>query len=117
LSIQTDPMAALGRVAFGAAGAVEADSDGDAWMGVGPYAMLALAPRWRLSLSVMAGAYARGEGEDLGSPVEFRTRLGIGRAVGPTWRVGLAAEHKSNAGIGEINPGVETVLVTLGRRF
>ena len=65
----------------------------------------------------MAGAYSRGDGDDLGSPVEFRSRLGVSRSVGPVWRVGLAFEHKSNGGVAELNPGVETVFVTLGRRF
>lgn len=65
----------------------------------------------------MAGACSRGGGTDLGHDVEFRSRPGLSRAMGPAWRVGIAAEHKSNGRIGAINPGVETVLVTFSRRF
>jgi hypothetical protein len=65
----------------------------------------------------MAGGYAYGDGEDLGSDLEFRTRIGVSRALRPPWRVGLVIEHKSNGGIGEINPGVETIFVVLSRHF
>jgi lipid A 3-O-deacylase len=65
----------------------------------------------------MAGGYAIGDGDDLGSDVQFRSRLGIRRPIRPLWRLGLAIEHKSNGGIGDINPGVETLYITLGRAF
>ena len=66
---------------------------------------------------VMAGIYALGDGSDeLGSDLEFRTRIGVSRAIRPPWRLGLAIEHKSNGGIGDINPGIQTILAVLSRR-
>jgi len=117
LEVRTDPMASAGRFEFGAGAALETDSDADLWLGAGPYAYFGLARDFRIEASVMAGAYSRGHGDDLGSSVEFRSRLGVSRAVGAAWRIGIAAEHKSNGGIGSINTGIETVFVTLGRQF
>ena len=117
LEVRTDPMASAGAFTFGAGAAVEGDGDGDIWLGAGPYAYLGLPRQFRGEASLMAGAYSRGEGADLGHDVEFRSRLGVSRAVGRAWRVGVAAEHKSNGGVGAINPGVETVFVTFSRRF
>jgi hypothetical protein len=64
----------------------------------------------------MAGLYAVGDGgDDLGSDLEFRTRLGISRSIVFPWRLAVAIEHKSNGGIGDFNPGVETIFVVLRR--
>ena len=65
----------------------------------------------------MPGAYAHGGGHDLGLPLEFRSRIGLSRRVAERWRLGLAFEHKSNGGVGDDNPGVETVFVTLTRTY
>jgi hypothetical protein len=117
VKLRTDPMWARGRFDAGVGAAIEADADGDVWLGFGPFGRAALPWEFRVEASVMAGAYSRGDGDDLGSPVEFRSRLGVSRSVGPVWRVRLAFEHNSNGGVAKLNPGVETVFVTLGRRF
>jgi hypothetical protein len=117
LQLATDPLAHLGPVAVGVGLALEIDTDGDFWGGAGVTAMLPLPNAFRLGGSVMAGGYAVGDGDDLGSDLEFRSRLGISRAVRPPWWLGLAIEHKSNASIGDINPGVETLYLTLSRDF
>ncbi len=77
-----------------------------------------LGAAFQLDLGVMAGAYSLGDGHDLGSELEFRSRLGISRPIGEgPWRAGFAVEHMSNAGIGDTNPGVETFFLTFGRPF
>ena len=55
----------------------------------------------------MAGAYSRGDGATWARQSKFRSRLGVSRPVGPVC-VGLHFEHKSNGGVAELNPGVET---------
>jgi hypothetical protein len=118
LQVQTDPLAELGAFDFGFGAAIEADTDGDVWGGAGPTVALPLRGGFRIDGSLMAGGYAKGDGgDDLGSGLEFRTRIGLSRALRGPWRIGLAIEHKSNGGIGDINPGVETLFVTLSRRF
>ena len=65
----------------------------------------------------MAGIYTFDGGHDLGLPLEFRSRLGLSRRIGGRWRAGLALEHKSNAGAGDRNPGIETLFLTLSRSY
>ncbi|HRO11354.1 acyloxyacyl hydrolase [Amaricoccus sp.] len=118
LQVTSEPIWQLGAIGFGLGVAGEADTAGDLWAGAGLTAGLPLGDAWRVGGSVMAGFYAFGDGgDDLGSDLEFRTRLGVSREIRPPWRLGLAIEHKSNGGIGEINPGIETIFVTLTRPF
>lgn len=118
LGLATDPLAAIGPVALGLGAGLETDEHGDAWAGGGVTVTWPPETALRLRASVMAGAYVEGRGSDLGSALQFRTRLGADHAFGPTpWRVGLAMEHKSNANLGDYNPGIETVFVTLSRSF
>lgn len=115
----TVPKAYLGPVGFGFGVAAEVDTDGDFWGGGGVTAGVPLGRSGvAAGVSFMVGGYAVGDGGDeLGSGLEFRSRLGISAPIRDPWRVGLAIEHKSNAGLGDINPGVETLYVTLSRRF
>jgi lipid A 3-O-deacylase len=117
LDLRSDPLFRLGPVEFGVGAAVEADSEGDLWAGGGVFGHHGLGNGLRLEGSLMAGGYAVGSGTDLGSDLQFRSRIGVSRALGESTRIGLAVEHKSNAGIADANPGIETVFVTLARRF
>ena len=117
LDVKSSPLASFGRFEFGVGGAAEIDDSGDAWAGLGPFAYLPLARGYRLDASVMAGAYAHGSGHDLGLPLEFRSRIGLSRRIADRWRLGLAFEHKSNAGAGDDNPGVETLFITVTRIY
>ena len=116
---RTGSFTALGRVAFAGGVATEFDTDGDLWGGGGPVAFLPLGDGpWRLAASGMVGGYSRGSGNDLGTsfPI-FRSQLELSRALDGDWRAGLAWSHKSNAGTGRINPGVETIYLFAIRTF
>jgi len=116
LQFESDPGVTLGPVGFGLGVGLEGDTDGDIWAGGGFTALWPFAERWAAHGSLMAGFYAVGDGgDDLGSDIEFRTRIGVSRSIARPWRLGVAIEHKSNGGIGDINPGVETVFLTLSR--
>jgi hypothetical protein len=118
LQAASEPLWRLGPIELGLAAAAEADTEGDLWAGAGLTAALPLGGTWRLGASVMPGFYALGDaGDALGSALEFRSRLAVSRAIRPPWRLGLAIEHKSNGGVGEINPGIETIFVVLARPF
>ncbi|MFO1106968.1 MAG: acyloxyacyl hydrolase [Amaricoccus sp.] len=117
LGIASDPLGRWGSLGLAVGGGVEVGASGSFWAGAGPILLLPFGDGWRLGLSVMPGAYNQGNGVDLGFPLEFRSRLGLSRQVGPDWSVGLAIEHKSNADLSESNPGVETLILTVARRF
>lgn len=59
----------------------------------------------------MAGAYAQGDGKDLGHAIEFRSGIELSYQMSNAHRVGVALNHMSNAGLGDKNPGEETLLI------
>ena len=67
--------------------------------------------------SGVTGLWLRGDDADLGSMIEFRTTFELGVQITQTSRLGLAWDHRSNLGIGDINPGMETVSIRYGITF
>jgi lipid A 3-O-deacylase len=65
--------------------------------------------RWVVTPSIAIGAYAEGDGKDLGNTVEFRSAITIAYRLDNRSRLGLRFYHLSNAGIGDHNPGVEVL--------
>ena len=116
LEVRTNPLWSNRHGALGLAAALEADDD--VWVGAGPLLLAPLSSRWRIELSVMLGWYHDGGGNHLGSDFPmFRSQIGVNYAVAELWRIGVAVNHKSNARTAQRNPGVETIYVTLARRF
>ena len=62
-------------------------------------------------LHAMTGLYFDNGGFDLGGPIEFRSGIELGYETRHGWRMALLYDHRSNAGIYEDNPGIETVQV------
>ena len=69
-------------------------------------------PRLVLMPNAAFGAYADGDGKDLGSAIEFRTGLEVAYRFDDYSRLGLAFHHISNASIDENNPGTESLVLT-----
>jgi lipid A 3-O-deacylase len=59
------------------------------------------------------GYYSRGNGKDLGSPVEFKTGVELAYRFDNAARLGIAFDHISNAGLTKLNPGTEQLLLVL----
>lgn len=66
-----------------------------------------------LSPNAAVGAYFNGDGRDMGSTLEFRTGVEAAWEFDNKMRIGAAFHHISNAGIGDVNPGVETLTLNL----
>ena len=92
-----------------------ATSDGDLWLGAGAKwtTQNVIEGPFFVELSFMPGLYVQGDGPDLGGPLEFRGALGIGYEFDNGATLTVLADHRSNADLGDINPGLETV----GLRF
>jgi lipid A 3-O-deacylase len=58
-----------------------------------------------------AGWYGRGEGKNLGFPLEFRTSIELSRQFADESRLGVRFYHISNASIGSRNPGEESLVL------
>jgi len=68
-------------------------------------------PNWVLTPNAAFGGFERGTGTNLGSVAEFRTGVELAYRFADLSRLGVAAHHTSNAGIGKRNPGEQSILV------
>ncbi len=90
--------------------ALAATTDGSFFLGAGILADIVLGSRFVLTGSVLANYYARGRADfDLGYPLEFRSQAEIAYRFDNRSRLGIAISHYSNLGLGDTNPGSETV--------
>lgn len=90
-------------------------SDNDIWIGAGG--------KWStensinspifIEMSLMPGLYLRGDGPDIGFPLQFRGALGAGYHFDGGASISVFFDHRSNAELSEINPGIETLGVRL----
>ncbi|HEX5759781.1 MAG TPA: acyloxyacyl hydrolase [Thermoanaerobaculia bacterium] len=72
----------------------------------------ALTERFTVTPSWAFGAYDEGEGRDLGGVVEFRSALDLAYRLGERAAIGLSFYHLSNAGLYDLNPGSESLVLT-----
>ena len=102
----------LGRKSgpFGSALGLSVGEQGETWVGFGTTYKIGLgrSPVYA-ELHAMPGLYFDNGGFDLGGPIEFRSGIELGYEGRNGWRYGLSYDHRSNAGIYDENPGIETV--------
>jgi len=90
---------------------IEATSDGGLYGAGGLLADIYLGRHFVLTPSLGVGAFAEGDGKDLGNTVEFRSQIEAAYRFDDLSRLGLAFSHISNASLGDKNPGVEVLTV------
>lgn len=73
---------------------------------------LFLGRRFVLTPSFAPGLYVEGGGKDLGHTVEFRSSVKLGYRFDSRARLGLELYHMSNAGLDDVNPGANALMVT-----
>jgi hypothetical protein len=56
------------------------------------------------------GYYGRGDGKNLGYPIEFRSSIGLSWQFSDWRRLGICFYHLSNASLGSRNPGEESLV-------
>lgn len=87
-----------------------ATTSGSVFVGLGPMLEVVIAEKFVLSASVGPFGYVQGGADaDLGYPLEFRSQAEVAYQFDNLSRLGVAISHYSNAGLGDENPGVETV--------
>ena len=85
---------------------------GALWAGLGAITTYTSSDqRWFVQFHLMPGLYAAGRGPDLGGPVAFRSGIDLGWQHPDGLRISLAVDHRSNAGLYDRNPGLETVRI------
>jgi len=83
--------------------------DSAVFVGAGVGYDVTLARRWVITSTFAPGYYRKGSGKDLGYPLEFRSQLELGYQFGDGYRFSIAISHISNAGLGQDNPGQESL--------
>ncbi|MCR9110083.1 acyloxyacyl hydrolase [Marivita sp. XM-24bin2] len=98
------------RGPFGAALGLSLGEQGETWAGFGATYTIPFGRSGAYAeLHAMPGLYFDNGGFDLGGTVAFRSGLELGYETSRGWRMAVSYDHRSNAGIYEENPGVETV--------
>jgi lipid A 3-O-deacylase len=91
---------------------VSGTSDG-AFYGYGGFGFdIDFGPNVVLTPNGAVGYFARGSGTNLGNPVEFRSGAELAWRFADQSRIGVAVTHTSNAGLGKLNPGEQSVVLT-----
>ncbi|WP_421702879.1 acyloxyacyl hydrolase [Aliiroseovarius sp.] len=80
----------------------------DLWVGAGFASTIEFGDSgWYAQGSLMPGLYARGDGVDLGHAVEFRSGIELGYENRRGLRIALSYDHRSNASLDRVNPGMD----------
>jgi hypothetical protein len=86
-----------------------ATDDGSAYVHAGVYRDFNLSPRWIVTPHFSAGLYGEGSKNELGYALEFQTGIDLFYRMERGWRIGTTLRHVSNAGLSDVNPGIETL--------
>jgi len=93
---------------------------GGAWLGFGLYQQYDIdiggLPLF-MGFTFAPGIYAQGEDVDLGFPLEFRSGVEMGVQFRHGWQVSLSYDHRSNADVVALNPGLETLQLRVSKTF
>lgn len=111
---QFRPFADLGKWSIAPGVGARISQNTGSWIGGGVIAYRTYGEFWRVDAGLMPGYYSDGsEGKMLGSDLEFRSYLSVGRQVSDSLYIAVGIEHMSNGGIGDYNPGDNRLMVRL----
>jgi len=105
--------APLGRWSLTPGAGLLAGTDGSHYAFADLSHRFAMGPAWFATIVFGAGYFHDGSVVQLGHELMFRSGLEIGRSLDGRWRLGLAFDHLSNAGLSEHNPGTEILSLRL----
>jgi len=97
---------------------IAATEDGDIWIGAGA--------KWRISPgqsdlffqgSLQPGFHLRGDGPAIGGSLHFRAALGVGYEFDNGSAIVVSYDHRSNADMQAVNPGLETLSIQYSMAF
>ena len=71
----------------------------------------------KLTPSFTPGIYNKGDGKDLGSPIEFKSEIQLSFDLTKNTIFGMSYNHISNASIGEKNPGANSYMFNFLKQF
>ncbi len=108
------PLRPLGSVRFDLVGGLAATADEAIWAYTGVSLSWEPTAKWRMRPGFAISVFENGDGKDLGGPIEFRSSIEATYRVRQSLRLGLLLYHLSNAGIYDLNPGSNSLVLVLG---
>ncbi|PSL19748.1 acyloxyacyl hydrolase [Shimia abyssi] len=118
LEYHLKPFDQRGNFTIGLGGVLAADSEENVFFGVGLVNKYQFNENWFAELTFMPGAFFEGSSNnDLGQTLEFRSLLAFGYRFNPKSAISLGFQHKSNAALSSVNPGVNTLTVRYHHSF
>jgi hypothetical protein len=94
------------------AGGLTANVDGAFYLFGGLRRDFRLGGPWLITPAFAIALYEKGDSKDLGGTVEFRSALELGYQWANLHRIAFGIYHLSNAGIHDLNPGSNSLIVT-----
>ena len=67
--------------------------------------------------SFTPGYYSQGDGKDLGHALEFKSELQLSLDLPADSQLGFSYNHLSNASLGDKNPGANSYMFNLFKKF
>ncbi len=112
LDYRHTPFRTWRKLSFALGATANVTGEGDYFVGIGPSTRLNWDNGWFVETRLMIGYYNAGTpGNDLGSDYQFRSLLGAGYTFENGQSVSLGLSHKSNAGLADDNPGMNSYLL------
>ena len=73
--------------------------------------------RLNITPSFTPGLYNKGDGKDLGHPLEFKSEVQMSVNLTEGTNLGLSYNHVSNASLGDKNPGANSYMFNFLKKF
>ena len=77
----------------------------------------AIGNKLKFSPSFAPGLYHEGDGKDLGHALEFKTEVQLTYSISDSTNLGMSYNHISNASLGDKNPGANSYMFNLLKKF
>ena len=93
---------------------ITADSAGYVYTGVQAQYKIGVL---NITPSFTPGLYSKGDGKDLGHPLEFKSEVQMSIDLSEGTNLGMSYNHVSNASLGDKNPGANSYMFNFLKKF
>lgn len=117
---QVTPAWSFSTVASATAGVLSSEGEAGFVGSFGPWLVLSsnrLPVQITLGISPTVLSKRKFDDANFGSYVQFTSHMGVGFKLGASWYAAYRFQHMSNASISDNNPGLNTHILQLSRRF
>ena len=88
---------------------------GGLWFGYGFIRKVKLNNDFNFNFDFFPGLYFKGEEEDLGGWLMFRSGIELELFINRDWTISLGYDHRSSGDLWDYNPGMETIKISFSK--